>query len=253
MNILQVDSISHLYFTEQSVVKALENVSLTVKNGEFISFLGPSGCGKTTLLSIIAGLLQPTKGNIWHNEDGSNHSVGYMLQHDYLFPWKTIEENILLGLKINKKNNTENRNYALSLLEEMGLKGTRQQFPRQLSGGMRQRAALVRTLAVSPQLLLLDEPFSSLDYQTKLKLENLIVLTLKQLNKSAILVTHDIGEAIAMSNRILLFSPRPGRLFKEWTVPSSLQTLTPLETRNEKEYRELFQIIWKEMEQFERK
>ncbi|WP_335871349.1 ABC transporter ATP-binding protein [Bacillus sp. 2205SS5-2] len=249
MNVLELHSISHLYFTTKSVVNALEDVSLTVTEGEFISLIGPSGCGKTTLLSIIAGLLEPTRGTVSIPE---NNSIGYMLQQDYLYPWKTIEENILLGLKIDLQLDEKHKKYALSLLSEMGLQGTENQFPRQLSGGMRQRAALVRTLALSPKLLLLDEPFSALDYQTKLKLENLVVQTLKQLNKSAVLVTHDISEAIAMSDRILLFSPRPGRLYKEFNIPTAIRELSPFEARNSADFSLLFAEVWKEMENIEK-
>lgn len=254
MVFLKIDGIHHTYFTKSSATTALSNISLEVEEGEFVSFLGPSGCGKTTLLSIIAGLLDPTEGNVTlENQPIKNldNQIGYMLQQDYLFPWKTIEENILLGLKLNNQLTDEKRKYTLDLLDQMGLKGFEKQYPSQLSGGMRQRVALVRTLATEPKLLMLDEPFSALDYQTKLRLEDLVSDTLKSFQKTAILVTHDIGEAIAMSDRIYLFSPRPGQIYKTFEMPAELKTTTPFKSRNHEMYSEIFQEIWKELEQIE--
>ena len=169
---------------------------------------------------------KPTRSN--------KQDIGYMLQQDYLFPWKTIEENILLGLKLNKLLNKEKRDYTLNLLGKMGLKGVESQYPKQLSGGMRQRVALVRTLATEPKLLMLDEPFSALDYQTKLHLENLVFETLKSFHKTAILVTHDIGEAIAMSDRIFLFSAKPGKIHKTFSFQKNYESFHHLkqETMN---------------------
>ncbi|RDI44359.1 ABC transporter ATP-binding protein [Falsibacillus pallidus] len=254
MSFLKAIQIHHSYFTPKTAIKALEDISFEVEEGEFISFLGPSGCGKTTLLSIISGLIQPTSGSIYLENDPlqkKRFSIGYMLQQDYLFPWKNIEENILLGLKLMNQLNNETRAAALGLLNEIGLEGVEKQFPRQLSGGMRQRAALARTLAVNPKLLLLDEPFSALDYQTKLKLEDLVFETLKMYKKTAILVTHDIGEAISMSDRVFLFSAKPGRLHQVFTIPEELRNLTPFQSRSHPLYSELFQTIWKELESLE--
>ncbi|MDF1509378.1 ABC transporter ATP-binding protein [Robertmurraya sp. DFI.2.37] len=254
MGFLKIDGIHHTYFSKNSATTALSNISLEVEEGEFISFLGPSGCGKTTLLSVIAGLLKPTEGKVTlENQtlEKAHHQIGYMLQQDYLFPWKTIEENILLGLKLNNLLTREKKQATIALLEQIGLEGVEKQYPSQLSGGMRQRAALVRTLATEPKLLLLDEPFSALDYQTKLRLEDLVSNTLKSFGKTAILVTHDIGEAIAMSDRIYLFSPRPGQIYQTFTIPEQLRTLTPFHARNHEKYPEIFQKIWKELEQIE--
>lgn len=254
MSFLQIEDVTHSYFSKQSKTTALIDVSLTIEEGEFISFLGPSGCGKTTLLSIISGLIQPTIGRVIidHEEvQDSSNKTGYMLQQDYLFPWKTIEENILLGLRLTKQLDVKTRQKTITLLEEMGLKHVLKQFPSQLSGGMRQRVALVRTLATNPKLLLLDEPFSALDFQTKLKLEDLVFTTLKQFQKTAILVTHDIGEAIAMSDRIYLFSNRPGTIHKIFDVPAELKSLPPFQARNHERYNFAFQEIWKELESLE--
>ncbi|MFJ7755469.1 ABC transporter ATP-binding protein [Peribacillus muralis] len=255
MSFLKIQDIHHTYFSKQTAATALADISLDIEKGEFVSFLGPSGCGKTTLLSIIAGLFPPTSGKILlENEPlnaDSDTSIGYMLQQDYLFPWKTIEENILLGLKLIKKDEGLERIKTLKLLSDVGLGGTGKLYPRELSGGMRQRAALARTLAVDPKILLLDEPFSALDYQTKLKLEDLVFETLKSFGKTAVLVTHDIGEAIAMSDRIHLFSPNPGRVHKTFEVPDELRGLMPFHARNHPQYSILFQTIWKELESLE--
>lgn len=254
MSFLEIKNVHHTYFTKTSANTALSDVSIQIEEGEFISFLGPSGCGKTTLLSIIAGLFPPTKGEIFLEKKPIKHSsnqMGYMLQQDYLFPWKTIEDNIYLGLKLSNRLNETSRKHALGLLNEMGLSGVAKQFPKQLSGGMRQRVALVRTLATEPKILMLDEPFSALDYQTKLKLEDLVSTTLKAFGKTAILVTHDIGEAIAMSDRVFLFAANPGRVHKVFMIPEELKILTPFEARNNEQFSKVFQTIWKELESIE--
>lgn len=254
MSFLTVENVCHTYFSPQTATAALEDISFTIEEGEFIALLGPSGCGKTTLLSILSGLLEPTNGKVTIGEaapDSNTNLIGYMLQQDYLFPWKTIEENILLGLKLNGRLTEETKKSAFNFLQQIGLAGVEKQFPRQLSGGMRQRAALARTMAVNPKLLLLDEPFSALDYQTKLKLEDLVFEILKDYGKTAVLVTHDIGEAISMSDKILLFAAKPGRLYKTFTVPKELRSLTPFNVRGKDEYHVLFQAIWKELESLE--
>ncbi|MDD1510579.1 ABC transporter ATP-binding protein [Priestia megaterium] len=254
MTKLHIQDVQHMYLTTKSATTALEHINLSIEEGEFVSFLGPSGCGKTTLLSIIAGLIEPTSGFV--TIDGENigtsvPNIGYMLQQDYLFPWKTIKENILLGLEIRGQLTDKTESNALLLLKEIGLQGVDSLYPHQLSGGMRQRVALVRTLAIDPAILLLDEPFSALDFQTKLKLEELVSKTLMTYQKTAVLVTHDIGEAIAMSSRIFLFSVKPGKIAKTFTVPSILRTLSPFEARQHPVYNDLFMDIWKELDQLE--
>ena len=243
MALIEARDIQHLYFTDEVFTSALKDVNVTVHAGEFVSFIGPSGCGKSTLLSIIAGLLKPTFGTITFNTDDAK--IGYMLQQDYLFPWKTIEDNILLGLNIAKKHNPQ---IATELLQSFGLSHTAKLYPAQLSGGMRQRIALARTLAINPQLRLLEEPFSALDFHSKLMLENFVSHTLKQFQKTAILVTHDIGEAIAMSDKIYLFSPRPGTIVQTFIVPNKIRQLPPFDARNAPEFQPFFQKIWKELE-----
>jgi NitT/TauT family transport system ATP-binding protein len=254
MSFLSIEKIHHTYFSRKSITTALEDLSLTIDEGEFISFLGPSGCGKTTLLSIISGLITPTEGEViidGHKIVKPDSSIGYMFQQDYLFPWKTIEENILLGPNIAKSITNDKKEMALQLLKAMDLPNVENLYPTQLSGGMRQRVALIRTLIMEPKILLLDEPFSALDYQTKLKLENLVSSTLKNFNKTALLVTHDIGEAIAMSDRIFLLAAKPGRLAKTFLVPPELRELDPFDARQHPSYSTLFQEIWKELESLE--
>lgn len=255
MSFIEAKGVGHYYFTPTTATEALENVSFTIEEGEFISFLGPSGCGKTTMLSILAGLITPTTGQVIIDqqtpEDNSNF-IGYMLQQDYLFPWKTIEDNILLGLKLNGRLSEDTKKTALDFLQQIGLENVEKQNPHQLSGGMRQRVALARTMAVNPKLLLLDEPFSALDYQTKLKLEDLVFEILKAYGKTAVLVTHDIGEAISMSDRIFLFSQRPGRIIQEFKVPDELRNLKPFDVRSKETYNQIFQTIWKELESLEK-
>lgn len=252
MGFLTISNIHHTYFSKEAATESLQNINFTMKEGEFVSLIGPSGCGKTTLLSIIAGLLLPTEGKVFiENKEvyGNDQcSIGYMLQQDYLFPWKTIEENINLGLKLKGKVNPA---IASLLLKDVGLPPVEKKYPRELSGGMRQRVALARTLAVDPKILLLDEPFSALDYQSKLKLEDLVSLMLKDYGKTAILVTHDIGEAIAMSDRIYLFSARPGRMYKTFDIPEEIRKRTPFEARSHPSYSSIFHTIWKELENIE--
>ncbi|WP_459503566.1 ABC transporter ATP-binding protein [Bacillus sp. C1] len=251
MSFLQISHVSQCFFSKDSARLILEDINLHVDEGEFISFLGPSGCGKTTLLSIIAGLLKPTEGTIFLEDESvikSTASMGYMLQQDYLFPWKTIEENIMLGLHIANTYEAETKEHTLQLLKQVGLGDIEKQYPSELSGGMRQRAALVRTLATNPKILLLDEPFSALDYQTKLKLEDLVFSLLHKYKKTSLLVTHDIEEAIAMSDRIYLLQANPGKIAKIFTVPDSIRSLPPLEARHHSDFPALFQEIWKELE-----
>lgn len=243
MSFVEAHQLTHHFVTEQGVTTALKDVSFSVEEGEFISFIGPSGCGKSTLLSIIARLITPTTGTI---QLPPSTDVGYMLQQDFLFPWKTIEENILLGLTLQGK---EDKHIVDHLLTEFNLAHTRELYPLQLSGGMRQRIALARTLAVNPQLLLLDEPFSALDFRSKLALENFVFETLKAYSKTAILVTHDISEAIAMSDKIFLFSDRPGTISQTFNVPEQIRKQLPFDARNDPEFQPLFQLIWKELDQ----
>lgn len=249
--VIELRDVSHVYVSNREATLALADMSLKVMPGEFVSLVGPSGCGKTTLLSVMSGLLKPSKGKVLRGGQPLGKGTvapGYMLQHDYLFPWRSILDNALIGLELTHQLDDKRINRVKNLLDGMGLDGTFDLFPSQLSGGMRQRVALVRTLATDPELLLLDEPFSALDYQTKLQLEDLIVDTLKERKKTAVLVTHDLSEAIAVSDRVIVLGSRPGRIRKTFEIPAEIRETTPFYARDQEGFAELFHLIWKELE-----
>lgn len=249
--VVELKEITHAYLGDREASLAIEDFNLSVGQGEFVSLVGPSGCGKTTLLSIIAGLLRPSRGEVLLSgraTTGPSPEVGYMLQQDYLFPWRSIQDNALLGLELTGRLDEASRSKTLQLLADMGLAGKELAFPAQLSGGMRQRVALVRTLATDPGLLLLDEPFSALDYQIKLQLEDLVSETLMRRGTTAILVTHDLSEAIAVSSRVILLQRNPGRIRRIFQVPEAIRSTPPLYARDLPGFAELFHEVWKEME-----
>lgn len=250
MSFLSLKDVTHYYFSKQGMTKALENITLSIAEGEFVSILGPSGCGKSTILSIVAGIVEHTKGEVLIKGKPIQQDtlqIGYMLQQDYLFPWKTIMENILIGPKVRGTIDQSTETKGLQLLKEVGIPDVANNYPDELSGGMRQRVAFVRTFLDDPQILLLDEPFSALDYLTKLKLEDLVFSLLKKYQKTAILVTHDISEAIAMSDRIFVMDTNPGTIAKTFTVPKHLQKERPFFVRRKPGYQELFDNIWHEL------
>ncbi|RKD23866.1 spermidine/putrescine ABC transporter ATP-binding protein [Ammoniphilus oxalaticus] len=249
-HLIAFDRVSKTFMTKNGENQAVDDISLTVDEGEFVSILGPSGCGKSTLLSMLSGLFQPTKGKVFVNNESvtkPRKDIGYMLQQDYLLSWRTIRQNILLGLEIQNALTSETERHALRLLAEMGLLSYKDHYPHQLSGGMRQRVALVRTLATNPQILLLDEPFSALDFQTKLRLEDLVADTLKRKKKTAILVTHDISEAVAMSDRIFVLKSSPGKIATTIEIPDSLREPLPFASRDVPDFQHYFQLVWKEL------
>ena len=248
--IIEVQNLSLTYHSNQGETVALNNISFDVSSGEFVSIVGPSGCGKTTILSILAGLLTPSSGNVLVNGEAPktrNSQCGYMFQRDNLLPWRTIEKNILLGLEIQHKSTPQNRQYALNLLDKYGLGEFKRKRPDELSGGMRQRVALIRTLALNPSILLLDEPFSALDYQTRLNVCDDVARIIKEEKKTAILVTHDLQEAISMSDRIFVLSKRPAHI-KAIHKTSFDSSLTPFEKRQTLEAENLFNILWEEIQ-----
>lgn len=238
--ILQFSEVKLIYHTKRGETVAAENLTFDVKKGEFIAFIGPSGCGKTTLLSLAAGLLPPSEGTVT-----SHGSFGYMLQKDELFPWRTIEKNICLPLEVKKQNTPENRERALGLAEKYGLKDFVKSYPSQLSGGMRQRAALIRTLATDPDILLLDEPFSALDYQTRLSVTEDIARIIRSEKKTAVLITHDISEAISLADRILVLSARPARVTASHEL--DFEEKNPLKRRELPQFSGWFEVLWKEL------
>lgn len=245
--VLTLQNISYSYHSLQGETLALSDISFQVAEGEFVAVVGPSGCGKSTLLSIIARLLQPEKGTILiQNPDGSIHypHIGYMLQKDYLFEWRTIYENVILGLELNKKKTKENIEYVKKLLYEYGLFEFKDKKPSELSGGMKQRAALIRTLALKPQILLLDEPFSALDYQTRLQVSGDIGNIIHKSKITAILVTHDLSEAISMADRVLILSQRPATLKKDLPIILTKTSDSLIASRNAPEFASYFNILW---------
>ena len=239
--ILRFENVSMRYHTKQGETVAVQDLNFSVRGGEFTAIIGPSGCGKTTLLSLAAGLLTPSSGRIISNDV----SFGYMLQRDELFPWRTIEKNLYLPLEIKGTNTHENRETALALAEKYGLKQFLKSYPSALSGGMRQRVALIRTLALNPDVLLLDEPFSALDYQTRLNVCNDVYKIIRQEHKTALLITHDISEAISVADKIFVLSKRPATILSEHAVyfPED----EPLKRRENKEFSKWFEILWGEL------
>lgn len=214
--ILSLDHIYYSYHDKNGETPVINDLSFEIKPGSFTSIVGPSGCGKSTLLSLLCDLIKPEAGTIYIRPPENNHDsrMGYMLQKDNLFEWRSIYKNVMLGLEINNKKTPENIAYVNHLLEQYDLAGFKSARPSQLSGGMRQRTALIRTLALKPDILLLDEPFSALDYQTRLEVREDICSILRKEKKTVILVTHDISEAIAMTDRVLILTNRPAKLLK---------------------------------------
>lgn len=239
-NILQFDNVTHIYHTARGEVIAAKNLTFSVKEGEFVAIIGPSGCGKTTLLSLAAGLLKPSAGTI--RRQGS---YGYMLQKDELFPWRTIEKNIFLPLEIRKQNTPAARERALSLAKKYGLGDFLKSYPSQLSGGMRQRAALIRTLATDPDVLLLDEPFSALDYQTRLNVCEDVAGIIRSEGKTALLITHDISEAISLADRVLVLTARPARVSHAHEL--DFGDTPPLKRRELQGFSAWFEQLWREL------
>ncbi len=212
--ILYFDDVGYTYHSKDGEVNALEHMTFGVEKGQFAAIIGPSGCGKTTILSLAAGLLSPSSGKIVRERA----EFGYMLQRDALFPWRTVEGNIFLPLEIKRRNTPEMKKKALELAEKYGLKDFLKKKPTELSGGMRQRVALIRTLAAQPDILLLDEPFSALDYQTRLKVCDDVQSIIKSEHKTALLVTHDMSEAIALSDKVIVLSARPATVVAEHEI-----------------------------------
>ncbi|MDE6167037.1 MAG: ABC transporter ATP-binding protein [Acetatifactor sp.] len=249
-NILELKNISYSYHSLNGETRALKDISFGVREGEFIAIVGPSGCGKSTLLSIIAGLLPPESGTIlFNNPDGSLQypKVGYMLQRDHLFEWRTVYRNVTLGLELHHMLTPDRLQKVDRLLTEYGLDKFRDKRPSELSGGMKQRAALIRTLALEPQLLLLDEPFSALDYQTRLMVSADICRLIRAAGKTMIIITHDLSEAISLADRIIVLSGRPATVKKEVSVKLTLQEDTPLAARNAPEFQQYFNRLWEDM------
>ena len=246
---LLLENVSYSYHTKYGETYALYNISMSVPKGSFVSVVGPSGCGKSTLLSLICGILKPESGHILVNGRETADpacDIGYMLQHDQLFEWRTVWGNVILGLEIRKKKTDENLRNTSSMLDQYGLGEFRGAKPSELSGGMRQRAALIRTLTLRPDILLLDEPFSALDYQTRLSVCEDISSIIKKERKTAVLVTHDLAEAISVADTVYVLSSRPGRIVA--SVETAFEPgLTSIERRNVPQFKEYFNTLWRDL------
>lgn len=247
---LSINNIKMLYETPQAETLAVKDVSFTAKKGEFVSIVGPSGCGKSTLLSCIAGIGRQESGTIYllgKEIAGINSDMGYMLQSDNLLPWRSIYKNVLLGLEIQNKLTAANLQYVNLLLKKYDLWDFKDSYPTRLSGGMRQRVALIRTLALKPELLLLDEAFSALDYQTRVNVSCDVYKILKKENKTLVMVTHDIPEAVAMSDKVIVLSKRPAVVKKEFEIKFGGAERDPVLVRNNPLFQSYFNDIWREL------
>ncbi len=255
--LLECRNVTYSYHTPDGETHALSDVSFSVNDGEFAVIVGPSGCGKSTLLSLICNLIRPESGSVLLNGrpvgQHADFHIGYMPQKDQLFEWRNIYGNITLGLEIQRKLTEENMAFARELMEEYGLWEFRHVKPSQLSGGMRQRAALIRTLVLRPSLLLLDEPFSALDYQTRLNVADDIYHIIKKEHKTAVLVTHDLAEAVSMADKVLVLSSRPARILVQMPITFDVAGRTPLTVRNEPQFQDYFNQIWKELNAYDGK
>lgn len=248
---LEACGVSFSYHSLEGETPALSDISFSVTPGEFLAVVGPSGCGKSTLLSLLSGLLEPENGSVL--VDGvpireSEATIGYMLQKDHLFEWRTIYGNISLGLEIQKKLTAASRNDLLEMMQAYGLAGFESARPSELSGGMRQRAALIRTLAVKPDLLLLDEPFSALDYQTRLAVCDDISTIIRRTRNTAILITHDLAEAISVADRVIILTARPGQVKNILPIIFGPEYDSPLKRRNAPEFSQYFNQVWGELQ-----
>lgn len=244
-NLLEIKNLNKTYHTKTNEILALKDVTFNVKEQEFISIVGPSGCGKSTILTILANILPKSSGDIIFNKE--NPKIGYMLQEDALFPWRTVLDNALLGLETKKELIKDSKEKVINLLKKYGLGDFIHSYPNSLSGGLKQRVALIRTLATEPDILLLDEPFSALDYQTRLSLSDDLYQIIKKEKKTAIMVTHDISEAISMSNRIIIISNRPGTVKRIIDIDLENKGI-PTENRKDKNFVKYYDMIWKELD-----
>ena len=251
MELINIKNLGLIYHSLKNETIAIKNIDFKVNKGEFVSIIGPSGCGKSTLLNIISGLIKPSFGEVLYLNESISKSLdklGYMFQKDYLFEWLSVMDNVKLGLKIKNIENEENISRINRLLSNYGLDKFKNHKSGELSGGMKQRVALIRTLALNPDLLLLDEPFSALDYQTRLKVCDDVKDIIKKENKTAIMVTHDLGEAISTSDRIIVLTKRPAVIKIDMKIDFENKEATPFERRKEKEFNNYFNLLWKEID-----
>ena len=251
MALLNINNIKMNYHSLKGETEAIKDISFVVNDKDFLSILGPSGCGKSTLLNIISGLSKQSSGTVTYNNEPIRNNldkIGYMFQKDHLFDWTSVWNNVILGLKIKGLLTDENIARVEALLDNYDLTKFKDHKPTELSGGMRQKVALIRTLALNPKILFLDEPFSALDYQTRLNVCDEIHQIIKLEGKTVIMVTHDIGEAISTSNRIIVLSKRPSVIKREIEISFKNDPLTPFNRRKESEFKNYFDLLWKELD-----
>ena len=249
--VLKLQNITKTYQAKNGEIEALKDINFSVKEGEFVSIIGPSGCGKSTLLSIIAGLERKSSGKIYIDEietEDISSKIGYMLQKDSLLEWRTIYNNVIFGLEITHRKTKENEEYVKDLLKKYNLYEFKDKYPSQLSGGMRQRVALIRTLAIRPEILLLDEAFSALDYQTRIMVTKDIYSILRNENITTVMVTHDISEAISMSDRVIVLTKRPATVKKIHTIDFEMENRDPMNARKSPKFSKYFDSLWKELD-----
>ena len=245
--------VSYAYHNLKGETQAIQNLSFHINEGEFVAIVGPSGCGKSTILSLISGIFEPEEGEIVFAKDGKRPMIGYMLQRDHLFPWRTIWSNCVLGLEIQEQKTKEKLALAEYLLKEYNLWDVRNKKPDELSGGMRQRAALIRTLVLKPDLFLLDEPFSALDFQTRIEVSDDISSIIRESGKTVILITHDLQEAISLSDRVIVLSSRPAHVVRDVPIRLSREGKGVLAARSAPEFNDYFNLIWEDLKEKEEK
>ena len=241
--LLSIKNLNKVYYSKKDEIEAIKDITFDIYEGEFVSIVGPSGCGKSTLLNILTNMDTKTKGTIELNK---NLKLGYMLQSDSMLPWKKVIDNALLGLEIKKEKNTENIQYVRGLFKKYGLSNFLNKYPNELSGGMRQRVALIRTLALKPDILILDEPFSKLDYQSRLKVSDDVYKIIKEEGKTALMVTHDLAEAISISDRVIVLSDRPCEIKNIYKIRRE-KNRSPIENRKDKNFAYYYDLIWKDL------
>ncbi len=243
--LINISNLSKTYFDKNGMTVAVQDFTISIRQGEFIALIGPSGCGKSTILSILSGLIEKTSGEVNFN---GNVKIGYMLQSDQLFNWRTVYKNAVLGLELQNMLNKENIERVEKMLMEYGLFEFRNHYPNQLSGGMKQRAALIRTLAVSPDLLLLDEPFSALDYQSRIAVSDDIFRKIRKEHKTVIMVSHDISEAISAADRVVVLTQRPAEIKNIYDIHIQTESDSLIEKRQTMEFMEYFNSIWRDLD-----
>ena len=241
--LLSVNHLSKVYYNKKDEIEAIKDISFDLYEGEFVSIVGPSGCGKSTLLNILTNMDNLTKGRVELKDD---LKLGYMLQSDSMLSWRKVIDNALLGLEIKKEKTEENIEYVKDLFKKYGLLEFMDKYPHELSGGIRQRVALIRTLALKPDILILDEPFSKLDYQSRLKVSDDVYKIIKQEGKTALMVTHDLAEAISISDRVIVLSDRPCEIKNIYKIKREKDG-TPIENRKDKNFAHYYDLIWKDL------